>query len=147
VLEDELHRRALEGWEDTEHNGYGELIRRVRRHSPALLIFSLKARKPGVYRDGAQVSVQATAVATTAPIEHKRGLTIADVLRFSKSLGDDGHQAVVDGLINAAQRRGELTPEYAQALSQELRRAEAAPSWAEHPGLLAVVEPPKDVER
>jgi hypothetical protein len=30
---------------------------------------------------------------------------------LSESRGDGAHQAVVEGLINAAERRGELTPE------------------------------------
>ena len=51
VLEDELHRRAMEGWDEETFDGDGALMRRVRRYSPALLIFSLKARKPDVYRD------------------------------------------------------------------------------------------------
>jgi len=50
-LEDELHRRATEGYDEDSFDGAGKLIRRVRRYSPALLIFTLKARNPAKYRD------------------------------------------------------------------------------------------------
>jgi hypothetical protein len=56
VLENELHRRAVEGYDEETWDGKGNLIRRVRRYSPALLIFSLKARRPDVYRDQVQVN-------------------------------------------------------------------------------------------
>jgi hypothetical protein len=125
VLEDELHRRALEGWEDTEHNGAGELVRRIRRYSPALLIFSLKARKPDTYRDNARIELAGNVcneVRTT--IRHERGLTMVDVLRFARNLGPDAHQGVVDGLISAMERRGALTPEALEELNSWCRQAE-----------------------
>jgi hypothetical protein len=53
-LEEELRRRAVEGWEETAREyREGELVRETvtRRYSPALLIFMLKARRPEVYRD------------------------------------------------------------------------------------------------
>jgi hypothetical protein len=59
VLEDELRKRATEGWEErlSEFKD-GELVRETvtRRYSPALLIFLLKSRRPDVYRDNVQVT-------------------------------------------------------------------------------------------
>ena len=56
VLEDELRRRALEGWTEDTHDGDGKLMRRVQRMSPQDLHTMLKARRPEVYRDNAQMS-------------------------------------------------------------------------------------------
>jgi hypothetical protein len=59
VLEEELRRRAVDGWDETlrEYRG-GELARETvtRRYSPALLIFLLKARDPARFRDSVQVN-------------------------------------------------------------------------------------------
>ena len=87
VLENELHRRALEGWDEDSYDGDGNLVRRVRRYSPALLIFSLKARKPDVYRDNAHLTVSGPG---GGPIELEAGYqpaTLADVVRLAQELG------------------------------------------------------------
>jgi hypothetical protein len=87
VLEDELHRRAIEGWDEDSFDGDGKLVRRVRRYSPALLIFSLKARKPDVYRDNARVEVTGR---DGGPMELEAGYrptTLADVVALARDLG------------------------------------------------------------
>jgi hypothetical protein len=56
-LEDEARRRAVEGWLEDTTGGDGELIRRVQRYSPQLLIGLLKARRPSWRENaGAQTS-------------------------------------------------------------------------------------------
>ena len=50
LLEDELRRRALDGWDEDTFDGDGKLMRRVHRFSPNDLLTMLKKRDPG-YRD------------------------------------------------------------------------------------------------
>lgn len=88
VLEDELHRRAVEGWDEDSYDGNGRLVRRVRRYSPALLIFSLKARRPEVYRDVVQ-RLELTGV-NGGPVELQAGFeptTLADVVALARQYG------------------------------------------------------------
>jgi hypothetical protein len=103
VLEDELHRRALEGWDEDQFDGDGKLIRRVRRYSPALLIFSLKARRPGKFRDSARLEVVGR---SGGPIELAAGYQpplLADMVELAASLGVPivGYQRaeVIDGEV------------------------------------------------
>jgi hypothetical protein len=127
VLEDELHRRALEGWEDMEFNGAGELVRRVRGYSPALLIFSLKARKPDTYRDNAAIAVAAN-VQNAITVQADQSPSMVDVLRVAQSLGAEAHQGVIAGLIGVLERRGEMTPEALEELNSWCRQAEQQPA-------------------
>ena len=129
VLEDELTRRAKEGWLDEEYNGAGELVRRVRRYSPALLIFSLKARKPDVYRDNAKIELAGNVrTEITGRVRHQNELTVVDLLRWAKQSGEatsqDLHHGVVNGLVAALERRGELTPENIEQINVWCREAE-----------------------
>jgi hypothetical protein len=127
VLEDELHRRALEGWEDSEFNGAGELVRRVRRYSPALLIFSLKARKPDTYRDNARIELSGN-VQSALTVQRDQSPSMVEVLRVAQSLGAEAHQGVISGLIGVLERRGEMTPEALEELNSWCRQAEQPPA-------------------
>jgi hypothetical protein len=87
VLEDELHRRALEGWTEDTFDGDGKLIRRVQRYAPALLLASLRAKRPDLYGDNARVEVTG---ANGGPLEVAAGYqppTLVDVLRLARELG------------------------------------------------------------
>jgi hypothetical protein len=87
VLEDELRRRAVEGFDEDTFDGEGKLIRRVRRYSPALLIFSLKARRPEQYRDNAVVQVTGPG---GGPVQLDAGAqpaTLTDMIRLAGELG------------------------------------------------------------
>lgn len=139
ALRDELRRRAVEGWDEDTFDGEGKLVRRVRRLASNDLLAELKRRDPA-YRDSAQVQVAAVAVSTTQPAIESRPapMTIVDLLRFARSLGPDGHQAVIAGLMSAAAQRGSLDEEYVASLSEQASAADAAPPWVEHPGPLAL---------
>jgi len=54
MLEDELRRRALDGWDEDTFDGEGKLMRRVHRFSSSDLLTMLKARAPDRYRDNVQ---------------------------------------------------------------------------------------------
>lgn len=49
--EKELHRRAVDGWEEPVFDIKGNLCGQKRRYSDACLIFFLKSLKPGTYAD------------------------------------------------------------------------------------------------
>lgn len=68
MLEDELRRRSVEGWDEETFDGGGKLIRRVRRMLPHDLHLQLKARRPEVYRENARVDVRAAGLAIGGPI-------------------------------------------------------------------------------
>lgn len=51
TAEKELHRRAVEGWEEPVFDIKGNLCGQKRRFSDACLIFFLKSHKPGTYAD------------------------------------------------------------------------------------------------
>lgn len=140
ALEDELHRRATEGFTERTFDGAGKLVRSVQRIAGNELLATLKARRPEKYREnGPQVQVHATAIAAAVDVKRRPDdLTVVDMLRFSLSLGEDGHKAVVAGLVNAAERRGLLTEEYVAELNAACRQADGSPSWMEHPGPLAL---------
>jgi hypothetical protein len=61
-LEDELKRRAFDGYDESTYDGAGELIRRVHRYDNTGLVKLLGARRPEKFRDGATVEVQAPTV-------------------------------------------------------------------------------------
>jgi hypothetical protein len=89
LLEEELRRRAVEGWEKTlEEWRDGKLVRSTttRRYSPALLIFMLKARRPDMYRDNAVVRVTGHD-GGPVQIEGYSPPTLADVVRLASELG------------------------------------------------------------
>ena len=118
VLENELHRRALEGYDEDTFDGSGQLIRRVRRYSPALLIFSLKARRPDVYRDNVSQRLEVTG-AEGAPLqlEGRAVVGIADVVQLAIETGQ-GHLLGIPGLDAAAAGRelpaaGDVRPDHA----------------------------------
>lgn len=54
----ELHRRAVEGWEEPVFDIKGNHCGNKRRYSDACLIFMLKALKPEMYTDKAQTLIQ-----------------------------------------------------------------------------------------
>jgi hypothetical protein len=89
VLEEELRRRAVDGWEETTREYRdGVLVRETvaTRYSPQLLVVLLKARRPEVYRDNAVVRVTGheggpVEIAGYAPP------TLADVIRLAGELG------------------------------------------------------------
>jgi hypothetical protein len=54
-LEDEAHRRAVEGWEEPVFQK-GFEVGRVRKYSDNLLIMMLKGRRPEVYRERHEVT-------------------------------------------------------------------------------------------
>jgi hypothetical protein len=88
-LEEELRRRAVEGWDETlrEYRD-GKLVRETvtRRYSPALLIFMLKARRPETYRDNAVVRVTGHD-GGPVQVEGYAPPTLADVMRLAGELG------------------------------------------------------------
>jgi hypothetical protein len=55
VLEDEAKRRAAEGWDEPVFQR-GELVGTVRKYSDNLLMFLLRARDPGRFRESVQVN-------------------------------------------------------------------------------------------
>jgi len=59
VLEEEAHRRAVEGWEEPVFYK-GEQVGTVRKYSDTLLIFLLKGLKPETYREKYEVTKQET---------------------------------------------------------------------------------------
>jgi hypothetical protein len=76
-LEDMVRERAENGFYEDELDADGKLLRRRRKTHPADAHLLLKGRRPEVYRDGAHVAVNATAVALPS-IRHEAGLTRAD---------------------------------------------------------------------
>lgn len=54
LMERELYRRAVDGWDETHQSNRGELYT-VRKYDTTALIFALKARRPDVYRDNQRV--------------------------------------------------------------------------------------------
>jgi hypothetical protein len=135
MLEDELRRRALDGWHEDTFDGDGKLTRRVHRFSSNDLLTMLKARRPELYRENARVEL-AGSVQTTSTIRHENGLTVGDVLRFARSLGDDAHLGVLQGLMSAMERNGHLNEAALTELNEMCRRldAEAHPTMALEPG-------------
>lgn len=61
IIEDELRRRAVTGWEEPIYQG-GELVGHVRKYDSKLLMFLLSARRPAVYREAARLEVSTPAV-------------------------------------------------------------------------------------
>jgi hypothetical protein len=106
-LEAELRRRALDGWDEDTFDGAGELVRRTRRRAPHDL-YKLLAARDSRFKDGAQVAVQATAVALP-PIRHEFGLTLADVVAFAEEHGLGGVTGkLITGDGEAGQQREPL---------------------------------------
>ncbi len=56
--EKELHRRAVEGWEEPVFDIKGNHCGNKRRYSDACLIFMLKSLKPDVFADRPQALIQ-----------------------------------------------------------------------------------------
>lgn len=56
--EQELHRRAVEGWEEPVFDIKGNHCGNKRRYSDACLIFMLKSLKPEVFADKPQALIQ-----------------------------------------------------------------------------------------
>lgn len=83
MLEDELRRRGLEGYDEETFDGAGKLIRRVRRLSPQDLITSLKARRPEVYRDNQRVELTG---ADGGPLEVTSPDVAAALERFNTNI-------------------------------------------------------------
>lgn len=54
-MEEEAHRRAVEGVESHKYDKDGNLLWTETKYSDTLLIFLLKARRPGVYRENVKV--------------------------------------------------------------------------------------------
>src|SRR5262249_26556 len=50
LLETEMRRRALVGWDEPVYQG-GKLVGHIRKFSDTLLIFALKAERPEKYRE------------------------------------------------------------------------------------------------
>lgn len=104
MLEDELRRRALDGWDEETFNGEGKLVRRLRRYSPHDLVTLLKARRPEQYRD----NVATAKVEISGRVElaaDYRPTTLADVIAFAQLHRLDD---VVDG--EAVEADPELEP-------------------------------------
>lgn len=89
ALEDKLHKISTEGWDEImeEFGPDGKLKRRTvnKRFQPAPLFFSLKARRPEVYRDNATVQVVGDA---ERPIEIAYSPpSLADIFALAQKLG------------------------------------------------------------
>lgn len=73
AMEDEAHRRAVEGVDEPVFY-QGEVCGEVRKYSDTLLIFQLKARRPEKYRENVDVNhrgninVAVVSYATAAPV-------------------------------------------------------------------------------
>lgn len=80
AIEDEITRRAKDGWWEEELDGEGNVKRRIQRYSPALLIALAKRRIPE-YRDNPRI--EAT---LNVEVKHRDGLTLADVAAFARTL-------------------------------------------------------------
>lgn len=77
-LEREAERRAIEGVDDFKVGPGGELVP-IRKYSDVLLIFLLKARRPGKFRDN--VTVQHTGHdGGPVVVEHREKLTLREGL-------------------------------------------------------------------
>ena len=61
-LEDELKRRAYDGYDESTYDGQDVLIRRVHRYDNTGLVKLLAARRPEKFRESATVEVQAPRV-------------------------------------------------------------------------------------
>ena len=70
--EKELHRRAVEGWEEPVFDIKGNHCGNKRRYSDACLIFMLKSLKPDVFADRPQALIQNNV--TISPKEEKEVL-------------------------------------------------------------------------
>ena len=87
LLEKEAQRRAVEGVDEPRMIGQGdnaELIT-VRKYSDTLLIFLLKARRPGKFRERVQVD-HGLEGGKPIVIEH-RGVSLADLFRVAEDTG------------------------------------------------------------
>jgi hypothetical protein len=98
ALEDEARRRAAEGWEEPVFQR-GELVGHVRKYSDNLLIFLLKARDPGRFRESVQVNAggEMTFVLDSL-LERARGLGApADVELGPGDVAEEADEPTVDG--------------------------------------------------
>lgn len=82
VLEDLLTKTALEGWEETERNGAGEVVRTRTRWTPQTLITALKGRRPEKYSEGVKVSVSAF------PVEQEKRTMVVDLREIAAILAE-----------------------------------------------------------
>jgi hypothetical protein len=110
MLEDELRRRSVEGWDEETFDGDGKLLRRVRRMLPHDLHLQLKARRPEVYRENARVDVRAGIDLPSLESSLGRPVTsLKDVIERAQELGL-GHLIGLDVVRDGV-------PEPARALS------------------------------
>jgi hypothetical protein len=85
LLEDELRRRAVDGWDENHFNGEGELIRRVHRISSQDIQFLLKARKPERFRENTRVEL--TGLPAQPILLNDRSASLVDVARVLREAG------------------------------------------------------------
>jgi hypothetical protein len=135
LLEDELRRRATEGWTEETRDGDGKVMRVVERYLPHLLVSLLKARRPELYRDNAPAVNVAVGQQVKVEVPDNSARMI-DVLRFAKSLGSDVHDSVIRGLLGATSIHARLTPDELVELNELVKQTEASTPWSEHPAPL-----------
>lgn len=84
-MEQEAYRRAVEGWIEREiFDDDGNVIGHVRKFSDGLLMFMLKARRPGVYRENHRVQhvgPDGGPVNVRLDLDKQQRKALADVLR------------------------------------------------------------------
>lgn len=87
LLEAEAQRRAIEGVDDFKVGPNGQFVE-FRKYSDTLLIFLLKARRPGKFRDNATVEHTGPG---GGPIQTEetgvKATSLADVIRLARELG------------------------------------------------------------
>lgn len=106
MLEDELRRRALDGFEEETFDGKGVLVRRVVRLSPQDLITALKARRPEVYRENQRVELTG---ADGGPLEVTSPDVAAAIERFNVTIARLAERAQSGGAVRAVESgRAEL---------------------------------------
>ena len=72
-IEQEIHRRGVEGWEEPVYHG-GQQVGVVRRYSDTLLIFLAKGMMPAKYRDRHEVTHDLVGLAGQYAELPKKGL-------------------------------------------------------------------------
>ena len=78
ALESEARRRALAGIEEPVF-WQGVEVGQTRKYSDALLIFLLKGKRPGVYRERVQVQAEGVGLLALATPEQLRRLSTTDL--------------------------------------------------------------------
>lgn len=99
TLRREIHRRAVEGWEEPVYQG-GNLVGYTRKYSDTLLIFQAKARMPE-YRDRMDITsndqhINAHETIVEAVNDEQTTALAAELLERLTNIGNDTGRAGLD---------------------------------------------------